>query len=50
MTEYYTLQAEKLGSGSNLKIKIESDEGETNWLNINKVQFLKIIKILQGGK
>lgn len=48
--EYYEEQLLKLKEGTDLKIKFISNEGETNFLNINKVQLFKILKILQNKK
>jgi hypothetical protein len=45
--EYYEEQFKKLGLGNDLKIKFVSKEGETNFLNIDKVQMFKILRILQ---
>lgn len=48
--EYYEEQLLKLKEGNNLKIKFVSDEGETNFLNINNLQLYKILKVLQNKK
>ena len=43
MEQYYKNQLKRLGDNTNIKIKITSDEGATNFMNLN-AESLKEIK------